>query len=148
MDPEELQRLTEFLKVRLNAAAELKPGKPGNVDDPDDQAEAELWIDGAPKGWVRRDDEDPEDVSYSVGFSFKTENALNAAEDRLRELLNPAITLRERKSLGRTQIDDSVEIYVGPEFMGLLYRDAGRGGLTDYTVEIQVLRDDLEDEEV
>ncbi len=144
MNGEERERLSEFLKIRLNPSAELKGGKPGNDADPDDQAEAELWIDGAPKGWVRRDDEDPDDVSYSVGFSFKTENSLNAAEDRLRELLNPAISLRERKSLGRTQIEDSVELYVGPEFMGLLYREQARGGLTEYTVEIQVLSDDLE----
>ncbi len=146
MEPEEQERLTEFLKVRLNPKTELKFSKSGNEDDPEDQAEAELWIDGAPKGWVRRDDEDPDDISYSVGFTFKTDNSLNAAEDRLRELLNPAISLRKRPSLGRTQIDDSVELYVGPEFMGLLYCEDGRGGLTEYTVEIQILSDDLEDE--
>lgn len=144
MNADELQRLTEFLKVRLNPSIELTPGE---VDD-DGQATAHMALKGAGNGLVAKDDEDPDDISYSIGLKFKTEASINAAEDRLREILNPAISLRPRKSLGRTQIEDSYEIYVGPDFMGLLYWEAGRGGLTDYTVEIQILPEDLEDEEV
>lgn len=144
MNPEELERLTEFLKVRLNPSVELTPG----TVDVDGQATAQMAITGAGNGTVSKDDEDPDDVSYSIGLSFKTEATINAAEDRMREILNPAISLRPRKSLGRTQIEDSYEIYIGPDFMGLLYWEAGRGGLTDYTVEIQILPEDLEDEEV
>lgn len=143
MDVAERERLVEFLKIRLHPDAEIKQS---DVAGPGGQDEDEFWIGAERRGWVRKDDEDPDDISYSVGFSFKTDAAINAAEDRLREVLNPAISLRERKSLGRTQIDDSVELYVGPEFMGLLYKENAKGGFTEYTVEIQILSDDLEDE--
>ncbi len=135
MTDQERERLTAFLRARVNPNSAIQDGADG----------AELWIGKERRGAITKDDEDPSDVSYSVALTFKTSAAVEDAEERLRELLNPAISLKSRKSLGRTQIEDSVEIYVGGEFMGLLYRDSAAGGFVEYNVEIQILPEDLEE---
>ncbi|MEM1036977.1 MAG: DUF3126 family protein [Pseudomonadota bacterium] len=59
-------------------------------------------------------------------------------EAYLREKLNPGLRLIARK-----ETDDSVEVYLGAEFLAVVYKDVDDGE-TSYALNMTVLKEDLE----
>ncbi len=58
-------------------------------------------------------------------------------EAYLKEKLNPGIRL-----VPRSQTDDSVEVYLGAEFIAVVYKDVDEGE-TSYQFQMTVLSEDL-----
>ena len=58
-------------------------------------------------------------------------------EAYLKEKLNPGIRLVARK-----ETDDSVEVYLGAEFIAVVYKDVDDGE-TSYAVNMTILSEDL-----
>lgn len=58
-------------------------------------------------------------------------------EAYLKEKLNPRIRL-----LAREKTDDSVEVYLGAEFIAVIYKDVDEGE-TSYQFQMTVLAEDL-----
>lgn len=58
-------------------------------------------------------------------------------EAYLKEKLNPGIRL-----VGRSQTDDSVEVYLGAEFIAVVYKDVDEGEVA-YQYQMTVLAEDL-----
>ena len=59
-------------------------------------------------------------------------------EAYLKEKLNPSLRL-----LARDKTDDSVEVYLGAEFIALVYKDVDEGE-TSYQFQMTVLQEDLQ----
>ena len=59
-------------------------------------------------------------------------------EAYLKEKLNPSLRL-----LARDKTDDSVEVYLGAEFIALVYKDVDEGD-TSYQFQMTVLQEDLQ----
>ncbi|MEM1391362.1 MAG: DUF3126 family protein [Pseudomonadota bacterium] len=59
-------------------------------------------------------------------------------EAYLKEKLNPSLRLIPRK-----ETDDSVEVYLGAEFLAVVYKDVDDGE-TSYALNMTVLKEDLE----
>ncbi len=59
-------------------------------------------------------------------------------EAYLKEKLNPDLKLVTRK-----ETDDSVEVYLGTEFVAVVYKDTDEGEVS-YSVNMTVLAEDLE----
>jgi len=57
----------------------------------------------------------------------------------LQERLNPGISLRRRGGK-----DDSVEVYIGDEFLGVLFKDDEDPSDISYNLDIAILSIDLE----
>ncbi|MEQ8557130.1 MAG: DUF3126 family protein [Henriciella sp.] len=58
-------------------------------------------------------------------------------ESYLKEKLNPGIRL-----VARTQTDDSVEVYLGAEFIAVIYKDVDEGEVS-YQFQMTVLSEDI-----
>ncbi|WP_300380328.1 DUF3126 family protein [Henriciella sp.] len=58
-------------------------------------------------------------------------------ESYLKEKLNPGIRL-----VTRTQTDDSVEVYLGAEFIAVIYKDVDEGEVA-YQFQMTVLSEDI-----
>ncbi len=58
-------------------------------------------------------------------------------EAYLKEKLNPGLRLVTRK-----ETDDSVEVYLGAEFLAVVYKDTDEGEVS-YSVNMTVLAEDL-----
>ncbi|MEE9381515.1 MAG: DUF3126 family protein [Hyphomonadaceae bacterium] len=58
-------------------------------------------------------------------------------ETYLKEKLNPSLRL-----VARDKTDDSVEVYLGTEFVAVLYKDVDEGE-TAYQFQMTVLQEDL-----
>lgn len=58
-------------------------------------------------------------------------------EAYLKEKLNPGIRL-----VGRAQTDDSVEVYLGAEFIAVVYKDVDEGEVA-YQFQMTVLGEDI-----
>ncbi|GGB79253.1 DUF3126 family protein [Henriciella pelagia] len=58
-------------------------------------------------------------------------------EAYLKEKLNPGVRL-----VARSQTDDSVEVYLGAEFIAVIYKDVDEGE-TSYQFQMTVLAEDL-----
>jgi hypothetical protein len=58
-------------------------------------------------------------------------------EAYLKEKLNPGLRL-----LPRDKTDDSVEVYLGAEFIAVVYKDVDEGE-TSYQVQMTVLEEDI-----
>ena len=68
---------------------------------------------------------------------------LNAVQSYLRgRFKNESVTLKPR-SMGKTQIDDSVEVYMDDEILGLLYIDNEDPDDVSFDLNISILSDDL-----
>ncbi|MEM5518386.1 DUF3126 family protein [Henriciella sp. AS95] len=59
-------------------------------------------------------------------------------EAYLKEKINPGIRL-----VARSQTDDSVEVYLGAEFIAVVYKDVDEGE-TSYQFQMTVLKEDLQ----
>jgi len=59
-------------------------------------------------------------------------------EDYLKKKLHPSITLKTRD-----KTDDSVEVYLGAEFIAVVYKDVDEGE-TSYQFQMTVLSEDLD----
>ena len=58
-------------------------------------------------------------------------------EAYLKEKLNPAIRLE-----GRKETNDSVEVYLGTEFLAVVYKDTDEGEVS-YALNMSILSEDL-----
>lgn len=58
-------------------------------------------------------------------------------EAYLKEKLNPGLRL-----IGRKETDDSVEVYLGAEFLAVAYKDTDEGEVS-YSINMSVLAEDL-----
>lgn len=58
-------------------------------------------------------------------------------EAYLKEKLNPGLRL-----LPRDKVDDSVEVYLGAEFIAVVYKDVDEGE-TSYQLTMTVLKEDI-----
>lgn len=58
-------------------------------------------------------------------------------ESYLKEKINPGIRL-----VARTQTDDSVEVYLGAEFIAVIYKDVDEGEVA-YQFQMTVLSEDI-----
>ncbi len=130
MKPEESTSLEEYIrKLFLHDAIEL-------LRRPQDGT-ADVCIGDYTIGKVTRD-EDDEDTSYSLQLSIRQDDY-----DQYLRTLFPRLDFEIRK---RPQKDDSVEFYVGEEFIGVLFR-ADENNDVSYWLEIAILEFDLEGED-
>jgi hypothetical protein len=73
------------------------------------------------------------------GGDAVTEDELRRVQNYLRDKFgNPKIRLRDR-----TQTDESVEVFVGEEFIGVIYRDEEEGEVS-YDFNMAILAYDLQ----
>jgi hypothetical protein len=73
------------------------------------------------------------------GEDAVTEDELRRVQNYLRDKFgNPKIRLRDR-----TQTDESVEVFVGEEFIGVIYRDEEEGEVS-YDFNMAILAYDLQ----
>ncbi len=61
---------------------------------------------------------------------------------RLQQYLRETFSNNQIKVQARAKLDDSVEVYLGDEFMGLIYKDEDEGEIS-YALQISILEMDL-----
>ena len=67
---------------------------------------------------------------------MQTEETLRL-EAYLKQKLNPGLRL-----VGRSKTDDSVEVYLGAEFLAVVYKDVDEGE-TSYQFQMTILEEDV-----
>lgn len=61
---------------------------------------------------------------------------------RLQQYLRNTFANNQFKVKARSKLDDSVEVYLGDEFMGVIYKDEDEGEIS-YALQISILEMDL-----
>ncbi len=61
---------------------------------------------------------------------------------RLQQYLRETFSNNQIKVQARAKLDDSAEVYLGDEFMGLIYKDEDEGEVS-YALQISILEMDL-----
>ncbi|MEL6288041.1 MAG: DUF3126 family protein [Pseudomonadota bacterium] len=129
MQAQEMARLETYLRKRFNLrAVELRqlPGK---------DEHAEVFFGDQQVGQIFRDTEEG-DLSYD--FSMKIETDADKLQEYMRDrLATPQLEVRQR-----TNKDDSAEIYIDDEFIGVVFED---GDVYSYAFNMSILEFDLED---
>ncbi len=133
MDRAELDRLQDYLRRMLNPEIGLAArARVQNV--------AEIILNDEPIGRVTVDDEDG-DRSYNVTVPIETASATPNLNEAVRgKFGNPKLRV-----VPRPKKTDSSEIYLGDEYIAVLFRDDASG--RSWTFEMAVLDIDLEPEE-
>jgi hypothetical protein len=131
--PDEITKLTRFLRSKFELG-ELSVRK-----RPQRKGLAEVFIGDDQIGLIEKDEEDDE-LSYSFSMDIDDPPAeMSKVAQRLRDIFGLAsIGLKAR---GRKT--DSAEVFIGEEFVGLVYRDLD-DGKPRYNFTMTILDFDLE----
>ena len=127
MSPDEIRRITYYLRKTFEMPAIAVRPRPQRDDM------AEVYIGNELIGVLDRDDEDPDDLSYSFQMAVENFEALRDKFDM------PSMTVRQRP-----QKSDSVEVYLGDEHIGLLYHEEDSQDDRPYTFQMAILDFDLD----
>lgn len=129
MTREEIVRLENYMRRRFQLRDVEIRQLPGSDD------KAEFFIGDDAVGELFRDTEEGE-LSYD--FSMKIETDADKLQHYLQSRLNtPSIEVRQR-----TNKDDSAEVYIEDEFIGVLFED---GDVYSYAFNMSILEFDLEE---
>ena len=133
MKPEEVSQLEIYLQKQFNLPSiEIR-------QTPDDE-KAEVFLGQVPFGDLLRDDDEGE-LSYvfEQSFRLKREEALTVQKHLRMRFNNDKLELRKRP-----QSDGSSEVYIGSEFIAVLYREEIEDDHS-YHIAMSILDIDLED---
>lgn len=133
MTPEEIAKLTRFLRSKFELASLSVRKRPQR------KGLAEVFLGDAQIGLIEKDEEDGE-LSYSFSMDIEDPPAEMAKiAGRLQELFDlSTISLK-----ARGKKTDSAEVFIGDEFIGLVYRDV-EDGRPSYNFTMTILDFDLE----
>jgi hypothetical protein len=132
MDKAEIVKLREFLRRSFGAPA-LQVGPNSKSAEAADVSLGERKL-----GTITVDDEDGD---RSFAFAMKLPVGRPVLQDYLRRLFeNDKLTIA-----GRANKTDSVELNIGPEFLGVISADDPEG--SSFTLQVAILDVDLDDEE-
>lgn len=130
MDKAELQKLQEFLRKSFcNAGVKVTPGK----RNPDD---ADVHLGERQIGAIMVDDEDG-DRSFAFEMKIPVERPV------LQEYLRRLFETDKLKIVPRGKKNDSVELYNGDDFLGVISADDPKA--KSFTLQMAILDFDLED---
>ena len=133
MTPDEIAKLTRFLRTKFELASISVRKRPQR------KGMAEVFIGDEQVGLIEKDEEDGE-LSYS--FSMDIENPpsefakITPILQSMFELASISVRVMPRKK-------DSAEVYIGDEFIGLIYRDE-EDGVASCNFTMSILDFDLE----
>jgi hypothetical protein len=138
MTPEEIKSLESYFKKTFDLEEIEIKKRPRKKDS------VEVYVKGKSAGVIDKDVEDGE-TAYQFEMEWKTEKAKSAAPADIKSLENHLRTtfgLEEIEVRKRAKKQDSVEVFVKEEFIGVIYKDDG-----DAKVQFQmaILSDDLKD---
>jgi hypothetical protein len=140
VDVKEIQQIEAYLKKLFgNARIRVTPQK-------GDAAAVLLGEDAI--GELTADDDDDE-RSYNLRMEIPIGESTGGSEDikRLDVYLKRKFDNEKLRVVGRPRKKDSVEAYLGEEFIGVLFIDDQRGGRT-YIFEMPILSIDLNPEPI
>ena len=136
MDVKETQQVESYLKRLFgNARIRIAPQK-GDT--------AKVYLGEDPIGDLTADDDDDE-RSYNLRMEIPIGESEGGTQDakRLDVYLKRKFDNEKLRVVGRPRKQDSVEAYLGEEFIGVLFLDDQRGGRS-YIFEMPILGIDLE----
>ena len=133
MKPEEVDLLERYLQKRFNLPSI-------EIRQTPDQEKAEVFLGQVPFADLMRDDDEGE-LSYvfEQSFRLKREEAISVQKHLRVRFNNEQLELRKR-----TQSDGSAEIYIGSEFIAVLYREDMESEYS-YHIAMSILDIDLEE---
>ncbi len=140
MTPAEIKALEKYLRKTFDLDA-IEVRKRAKKQDP-----VEVYVKGVCVGVIHTDVEDNE-TAYQFQMEWKLPNSkpvtpaeIKSLENHLRNTFDlEAIEVRKR-----AKKQDSVEVFVKEEFIGVIYRDDEDNEIT-YQFQMAILSDDLED---
>jgi hypothetical protein len=133
LTPDEIAKLTRFLRTKFELASLIVRKRPQR------KGLAEVFIGDEQIGKIEKDEEDGE-LSYS--FSMDIDNP-PAEIIKVGPLLQAAFDLPKISVRAMPRKKDSAEVYIGDEFIGLIYRDE-EGGVATCNFTMSILDFDLE----
>ena len=136
MDVKETQQVESYLKRLFgNVRIRVAPQK-GDA--------AKVYLGDDPVGDLTADDDDDE-RSYNLRMEIPIGESEGGTQDakRLDVYLKRKFDNEKLRVVGRPRKQDSVEAYLGEEFIGVLFLDDQRGGRS-YIFEMPILGIDLE----
>lgn len=129
MTSEEINRLEAYLRTRFQLGAIEVRQHPNKADY------GEVYLGDERLGELFKDEEEG-DLSYD--FSMKVE----ADADKLQSFMRDRFQLNTIEVRQRPNKDDSAELYIGDEFVGVLFED---GDVFSYAFNMSILDYDLEE---
>ncbi len=132
--PEEVSQLERFLKKRFNMDA-IEVRQTPRINDT-----AEVYIGDEMIAELLRD-EDEGELSYYFEMNF---DAPSGDAGQLQSYLNKRFNMETIEVRQRPQKKDSDEVYIGDEFIAVLYRE-NTGGKPSYHFEMSILDFDLQE---
>ena len=137
MDVQQVRKLDAYFK-KLFGNARIRVVPRPQKDDP-----AEVYIGAERLGDLNLDDED-DDLSYNFRMEINL-GEVNAADQikRLEAYLKRKFDNERIRVVPRARKTDSLEAYLGDEFVGVLFVDDEKGGRS-YILEMPILDMDLD----
>jgi hypothetical protein len=127
MDKEEILRLEAYIREKLHPGLRLLPG--GRKTDP-----ADVYLGAEALALILIDDEDGE-RTYQFEMKFARDDG--KIEAYLKEKINPGLRV-----VARGKNTDSAEVYLGEEFLAIVYTDEDKGKVS-YQFQMSILREDI-----
>ncbi|ADM09658.1 hypothetical protein PB2503_08014 [Parvularcula bermudensis HTCC2503] len=140
MSPTELDKLSRFLKARFRSETVTLKAVPG-------QGAAGVYDESEFLGLLTRD-EDEGEISFDFVMRLPAEqDKISAWEiSRLQQILAEVFRTEELRVEHRPNKDDSAEVYIGEEFIGVLFLDTEEDE-TIVSFNMGILDIDLDDAE-
>lgn len=129
MTRDEIVRLEGYLRSRFQL---------GGIEvrqHPSREENAEVYLLDERLGELFKDTEEG-DLSYDFSMSIKTD------ADKLQEFMRSRFDMNAIEVRQRPNKDDSAEVYIGDEFIGVLFED---GDVYSYAFNMSILEYDLEE---
>jgi hypothetical protein len=126
---EEISRLETYMRKRFHLATIEMRQLPGDGNT------AELLIGDEDVGLISRIEEEGE-LSYDFSMKIQTD------ADKLQDYMRDRFKLESIEVRQRTNKDDSAELYIGDEFVGVLFEE---NDVFSYSFNMSILEYDLEE---